>query len=892
MEDERWQKIENIYHSALEQETSRRKAYLRQACAGDESLEREVTSLLAQAEDSDGFLEAPALEVAARSLAAATEPGERSHPAAIGRYRIIRLLGEGGMGTVYEAEQDEPRRVVALKVIKLGLATPDRLRRFRQESQALARLQHPGIAQIYESNTADTAYGPQPYFAMEFIHGLTLVQYADVHRLNTRQKLALLLKVCEAVQHAHQRGLIHRDLKPGNILVDEAGQPKILDFGVARVTDSEMHTTRPTDMGQLLGTLSYMSPEQVLADPAELDTRSDVYALGVILYELLAGRLPYPVNGTIPEAIQAIQEREPLPLGSINRVYRGDIETIAAKALEKEKARRYGSAAELGEDIRRYLADEPIVARPSSATYQLQKLARRHKPLVAGAAAVFLALAAGVIASSWQAIRANRAQQAAQAEAVTAKAISDFLQKDLLAQASAANQAGPNSRPDPDLKVRTALDRAAARIEGKFAAQPLVEASLRQTIGSTYKDLGLFPEAERQLERALSLRRRALGPDDADTLSSMQELGAILAKQSRFAEADKLLTQVLEAQRRIRGNDAPETVCTMNDLAIAVGGQGDYARSEQLLAGVLEIQRRLLGEQHPDTLAVMNNLAVVYTNQGKYSQADQLYQRAGEIKRRVLGDEHPSTLTTMNNLAVVYRFEGRFAEAQALLTQVLDVRRRVLGEEHQDTLNSANSLALVYQAQARYQDAEALLLRVLDAKSRILGAENSQTLATRNNLAELYERENKQEEAEGLFKKILDARRRVQGASHPNTIDALATLGRIKMERRKYADATPLLRDALNAYTKAGAGTWRRYLTENLLGASLAAQGQYVEAEPLLISGWQGLVQRQDKIPSEMRAVLKQSAERIALLYRAWGKPEKAAEWQHQLQQLAAAKAP
>lgn len=884
MEDERWQKIEELYHSALKQERNRRDGYVHQACAGDEALEREVASLLAHAEVTEGFLDVPALEVAAKDLATSLRPGQGTHPTSIGRYRIVRMIGEGGMGVVYEAEQDEPRRIVALKVIRLGLATPDRLRRFKQETEALGRLQHPGIAQIYESNTADTGSGRQPYFAMELIRGSPLGRYVEAHQLNARQKLVLIGKICDAVHHAHQRGLIHRDLKPGNILVDETGQPKILDFGVARATDSDVHATMQTDMGQLVGTLAYMSPEQVRADPAELDTRSDVYALGVILYELLAGRLPYPVSGRIHEAIQAIRESEPPPLGSCNRAYRGDIETIAAKALEKDKSRRYGSATGLAEDIRRYIGDEPILARPSSTTYQLQKFARRHRSLVVSAAAVFFVLAAGVVVSSWEAIRANRSQQAAQAEAATAKAINDFLENDLLAQASATAQAGPNSRPDPDLKVRTALDRAAARIEGKFAAQPLVEASLRQTIGTAYKDLGLFPEAERQLSRALNLRQSALGSNHADTLNSMQELGDILVNQSKFAAGDKLLTQVMETRRRIRGKDAPETMAAMNDLAIAVGGLGDYARSEQLLAGVLENQRRVLGEQNPNTLEVMNNLAVVYTNLGKYPSAEQLYQRASEIKRRVLGEEHPSTLTTMNNLAVVYRFEGKFAEAETLLIHVLNVQRNVLGEQHLATLNTSNSLALVYQAEGRYKDAESLLMRVMDGRSRILGAENSQTLATMNNLAELYSSENKKAEAEALLKKILDARRRVQGPNHPNAIDALAALGRIDLEQSRFPDATALLRQALDAYAKIGSGAWRRYLTENLLGASLMAQGKYQEAEPLVISGYEGLMQREAKIPMQDRRFVSESGERIIQLYQSWDKPTQAAEWRDRLQ--------
>ncbi|HTG73307.1 MAG TPA: serine/threonine-protein kinase, partial [Terriglobia bacterium] len=349
------------------------------------------------------FTSADAVAAGSQRLDAKLEVGVM-----VGRYRIVRIIGEGGMGAVYEAEQELPRRTVALKVIKPGLSSPQLLRRFEQESQALGRLQHVGIAQIYEAGTADTGFGPQPYFAMEFIRGKTLLEYANERKLSYHDRMNIMAKVSEAVHHAHQRGLIHRDLKPGNILVDEAGQPKILDFGVARATDGDAQATMQTDVGQLVGTLAYMSPEQVSADPLELDTRSDVYALGVILYELLAGRMPYTISKKLHETIEAIREHDAARLSSVNRNYRGDIETIVAKALEKDKTRRYGSAAELSADIGRYLKDEPIIARPPSAAYQLQKFAQRHTGLVAGIIAAVVVLIAGVVISTWQASVARR----------------------------------------------------------------------------------------------------------------------------------------------------------------------------------------------------------------------------------------------------------------------------------------------------------------------------------------------------------------------------------------------------------------------------------------------------------------------------------------------------
>ncbi len=401
------------------------------------------------------------------------------------------------MGAVYEAEQENPHRTVALKVIRAGYADSELVRRFENEAQALGRLHHPGIAQIYEAGTADTQFGRQPYFAMELVHGQTLLAYCDQHHLNVRQRLELAAKIADAVQHAHQRGLIHRDLKPANILVDEAGQPRILDFGVARLTDADTQATRQTNIGQLIGTLAYMSPEQVQGDPDALDTRSDVYALGVILYEMLAGKLPYTLPRQLHDVVRTIQQTEASPLRTMVKSYRGDIETIVAKALEKDKTRRYASAAELAADIRRHLQDEPIVARPPSTIYQVSKFARRNRALVTGVAAVFAVLVLGIVASAWEAVQARRAAKRAEQESAISRAVNDFLQKDLLGQASAENQ----SKPDPNITVRTVLDRAAQNIEGKFAGQPAVEAAIRETIGQTYSDIALYPERKSSCKR-------------------------------------------------------------------------------------------------------------------------------------------------------------------------------------------------------------------------------------------------------------------------------------------------------------------------------------------------------------------------------------------------------
>jgi WD40 repeat protein len=417
---ERHQQIGDIFLEARERAGPERAAVLDRRCAGDVTLRAEVEALLQyDATHHQDLLSENALR-AGRQFGTgitAIPPTAESvpRPEQIGRYHIVRSIGEGGMGVVYLAEQDAPRRTVALKLLRPGCLSPSLLRRFELEAEVLGRLQHPGIAQVFEAGTADTGSGPQPFFAMELIVGRPLTEHAAASHLDIRQRLELLAKVCDAVQHAHQKGIIHRDLKPANILVDARGQPKILDFGVARATDADLRATVPeTVPGQIIGTLAYMSPEQISGDSRELDTRSDVYSLGVVGYELLAGRVPLDVSSkTIPQAARTIMEEEPPSLGTVNRAFRGDLATIVGKALEKDKNRRYQSASELAEDLRRYLAAQPILARPATTFYQLRKFVRRNRGLVASAAVVFLVLASGIVASTTFGVRAVRAAREA-----------------------------------------------------------------------------------------------------------------------------------------------------------------------------------------------------------------------------------------------------------------------------------------------------------------------------------------------------------------------------------------------------------------------------------------------------------------------------------------------
>jgi eukaryotic-like serine/threonine-protein kinase len=801
-------------------------------------------------------------------------------PVSIGRYRILRLLGEGGMGAVYEAEQDQPRRLVALKIIKAPFASPELLRRFERESEALGRLHHPGIAQIFEAGYADSSFGVQPFFAMELIQGKPLVEYSAELKLNVRGRLNLMIQICEAVQHAHQRGIIHRDLKPGNILVNEHGQPKILDFGLARATDSDTQATRQTDMGQLLGTLPYMSPEQVLADPLALDTRSDVYSLGVILYELLAGKLPYVLPRSLHEAVRTIQETEPKQLGTVNRLLRGDIETIAAKALEKDKNRRYASANGLAADIRRYLDDQPISAKPASASYQLKKFARRHRALVAGVAAAAGILVLGLIASTWEAIRARAAEARAIQQSAIAQAVNDFLRTDLLSQASAYNQ---NTRPDPNLTVRTALDRAAARVEGRFGGQPLVEASVRYTIGSAYIDLGLYPEAERQLERSLALRSRGLGDAAPDTLVAMASLAAVYERNGQLSQAESLYSKVVDLRKRTGNNVDGGALLAMNGLAVTYAEEGRYQESQALFERVVPLEKNVFGENNLQTLRAMGNLAATYDVTGQHEKAKVLLLETLDRKRKVLGEENPETLDTISNLAELYKVTGDYARAEPLLTAAVAAYQRVLGTRHQLTIAAKTSLADLERIMGKTAAAEKLIVEALSVSQLSLGESHPRTMDAIAVLGETYADAHRDPEAEKVLTQAVELRKRAIGPEHPDTLDSMTTLARVLLTEGKYSKAEATARETLSGYERAMPDSWQLYLCRNLLGASLAGQKKSGDAESQLVSGYEGLLKKKDTIDAPSRFNIAEASARVVRFYRQTGREDEASKWSEKI---------
>ncbi len=717
------------------------------------------------------------------------------------------------MGVVYHAHQVKPiRRDVALKVIKPGMDSQQVIARFESERQALAMMDHANIARVFDAGTSEAG---RLYFAMELVDGLPITKYCDSKGLTVQERIELFIPVCQAIQHAHQKGIIHRDIKPSNVLVkQEQRQPlvKVIDFGLAKAVGIQLSgQTMLTNFGTVVGTVNYMSPEQADMGRQDIDTRSDVYSLGALLYQVLSGTSPLDLVRTKSlgylEILRLIREEDPEPpsqrlLRSANLAEHAErrktnperllkqvsreLDWIVMKALEKDRTRRYETVNGIVRDLQRYLAGDPVDVGPPSAAYRMGKFIRKNRLLLATAAIFALLLAAGVVVSVWLALKASRAEQ-------EAMAVNAFLRDDLLAQSSASTQLLSGNKVDPDLKLRTALDRAALRIEGKFVTQPNVDASIRLTLGMTYLDLGLYAEAQRHLERVFELRRNILGENNPETLFSMDLLANSLERQGKFSAAEPLYVKALEVHRRVLGERHPATLRSMRGLGAVFFGQGKYAQSEKLQAQVLEINRKLLGEEHAETAVSMGNLAALYHVRGKLEEAEPLYGRARDVLFRLLGEEHPQSLKVMTNLAELWGNQGKYGKSEQLYSRTLEVQRRVLGESHRSTLYTMNSLAEAFEKQDKFSQAFELYSAALASERRVFGEEHPFTLTSMNGLAEIHLGEHRFSQADALFNKVLEVRRRKLGAEHPATLSTMLSLGRLYTEQGKYAEAELLL---------------------------------------------------------------------------------------------------
>ncbi|UCF33007.1 MAG: tetratricopeptide repeat protein, partial [Phycisphaerales bacterium] len=836
------QRAEELFKAALELAPTERGAFLDLECAEDETLRVEVNALLEADEGASGFLQSPAqgLGAAGRSKGLQGLMIGRH----IGRYQIRGEVAAGGMGVVYDAVQDQPRRRVALKVLRAGLASPSALRRFAHEAEVLARLRHPNIAQVYEAGTHEDAGGAVPYFAMEFVPGAKpITRYAETRNLSTRERLELFLKVCNAVHHGHLRGVVHRDLKPGNVLVDHSGNPKVIDFGVARTTDADLTlATQRTTIGEMVGTLRYMSPEQCGGDSMEVDIRSDVYSLGVVLYELLTAAFPYDVASSSPfELPKVIREQEPRRPSSIRRALRGDLEAIVFKALEKEPGRRYQSVADLERDVRSFLNNEPVAAKRYSTWYVLRKAAARHKVAVAVALVFALltvgsAVALGILYAHAEHHRllADQARQAAETQqqaAEKARRVADHINAFLIDMLESAD---PWEGEGRDVTVAEILERASERVEAELSAYPEVAASLRHTIGTTYSRLGLDDAAEPHLRAAAAMRRERVGADHPETLESLNNLGIALRHLGRLDEAERVYREVLESRQRVLGKTHPDTLDTRNSFGSLMLHQ-EIPECETFLRETFELCRGALGENHGQTTSAMNNLGTYLSRVDKLSEAESLLAEIVHIRSASLGENHPSTSVAVGNLAHVYMKQGRLPEAVAMYRRMVDSRRKQLGENHPRTFTSRNALARALKAQGEYAEAERLYREALDGRRRILGDEHPDTQVSMHNLGSLLRATGRLAEAERLYRELLDVARRTGGERHPATINAMNGLGVTLRYQGRLEEAEPLYRQVLAMRREILGAEHPKTLTAlNNLGVLLYKKGKLPEADAII----------------------------------------------------------
>jgi non-specific serine/threonine protein kinase/serine/threonine-protein kinase len=889
-------RVKSIFLAAVERYPAEQwPVYLDGACGEDAELRERVEQLLGAhgGQRSLHFpLPSPPEETVARPVV--ERPGEM-----VGPYKLREQIGEGGMGVVYVAEQTQPvRRKVALKIIKPGMDTRQVIARFEAERQALAMMDHPNIAKVHDGGTTESG---RPYFVMELVRGIPITEYCDRERLSIPERLELFVLVCRAVQHAHQKGIIHRDLKPSNILVtviDGAAVPKVIDFGVAKATGGSLtERTLYTAFHQFVGTPLYMSPEQAELSGMGVDTRSDIYALGVLLYELLTGTTPFDQDtlrkAAFDEVRRIIREDEPprpstriSSLGEtltdvsakrgsdprrLGRVVRGELDWIVMKALEKERGRRYETANDFAADVMRYLTDQPVQACPPSAWYRFGKLARRHRAALVTSTLVATALVLGTAVSTWMAVRATRAQRVARqqrdaatasreaegrarqraedaertarnaertarAEADKAKAVNEFLTEDLLTQAEPGKNAVEDKVP-----LMEVVDRAADKVGERFHDQPEAESALRMTLASTYHGLASFAKAQSQAQARLEIEQRLHGPEAAETFKALGQLGHMRYHLVRSSEALELLRQASEGLQRTLGPDNPDTLASRNNLAVAYLGAGRTAEAIALFEAILALREKQLGCDDPLALKSRANLALAYQAAGRLPEVLRMQEEILRLETAKLGPDHPSTLMSRNNVASAYFAAGRVAEAIALLEATLKPKTVRFGPDHSSTLNSRWLLTLAYERLGRWADAESLRR---DALAR---------------------------------------RRKAEKPDSPHLAGDLAGFGQNLLRQGKWPEAESVLRESLAISVKAQTDDWRRFHTMSQLGGALLGQGRYAVAEPLVIAGYEGMRARESRIAVPDRSRLREAAGRVVQLYEAWGQPEKAAAWKAKL---------
>jgi serine/threonine protein kinase len=808
---------EEIYLAALDLPVEQRADYVQRAAGGDAALRDRVTAMLSRESAASAFFEdatpaAPAagLRDALREGLSPLGEGEGDR---IGPYRLLQQIGTGGMGQVYMAEQEVPvRRRVALKIIKLGMDTRQVVARFEAERQALAMMDHPNIARVLDAGATQSG---RPYFVMELVQGIPITEFCDRNRVGLRERIRLFLPVCRAIQSAHQKGVIHRDIKPSNVMVTlHHGEPmaKVIDFGVAKAVSQRLtDKTLFTQYGNMIGTPAYMSPEQAEMSSLDVDTRTDVYSLGVLLYELLTGTTPFPAERLrslgLGQIQKVIAEEEPptpstrastlqggalktltdgsrLPVRHLPEEIRGDLDWIVMKCLEKDRRRRYETPNELAADLERHLADEPVTARPPTAAYRLHKAYRRNRAVFLGVAAVLTALVLGILLTSVQAVRARRAEALAIQRQEEAEAISRFLTQVFRS-------------PDPErsgysFTVAEALRSAAGQLDQDLSRMPERRVALQTVLAETYDAIGLPREAADLRRRIVEHWRTVAGAEAPETLAAMSSLVFSLLEANRVKDALALQEQSVEIVRRTLGPEAPKTLDQRATLATVLSFAERQGEAIRELEAVLESRRRVQGPEAPETLDTLQQLAVIYGQSGRRDDELRIHRQLLDLRRKLQGPRDPATLTMMANTAATLSNAGRLAEAIPMQDELVQLRREVIGPEHPDTL-----MAMHYRSYfEQLRDPAAAVPKhreVLTLRRKALGPEHRDTILTQHYLAKALEASGRPAEATAVHEEVVRLREVANGPDHPHTLDATLNLMDDYMDSGRLAEALVLL---------------------------------------------------------------------------------------------------
>jgi serine/threonine protein kinase len=836
-----------IFTEALSLPKSERAQFTEQACGGDSGLRKRVDALLNASEDVGEFLETPAPDTSTfKRSASATgaKPGDR-----IGHFKLLEQIGEGGCGVVFLAEQEEPfHRMVALKIIKPGMDTKSVIARFEAERQTLALMDHPNIAKVFDAGATESGH---PYFVMELIRGVKITEYCDAFSLSTEERLKLFVQVCLGIQHAHQKGIIHRDIKPSNILVTQTAEnsplPVIIDFGIAKATTNQQLVDKTvfTAFEMLIGTPAYMSPEQAALSSVDLDTRTDIYSLGVLLYELLAGSTPFDtgelLKAGLDEIRRTIREEEPVRPSTrlskmtdaeltqlagkrraeppaLIRTVRGDLDWIAMKTLEKDRSRRYESANGLMMDIQRYLANEPISARPPSNLYRFRKTVSRNKLLFASIAVITTLLVVSLVFVSLALKKERKAL-------IESQQVTKFFQ-------SMLNGVGSSVAHGRDrTMLLEILDQTAERVGKDLTDQPEVEAKLRTIMATLYNDLGNSAKGEEMARRALAIHEQVSGPNSLQSAAALNLLGAILMIERKVPEAERAHSAALAIRRPQLGDENVDTATSLNNLAETYRDERRLKEAEKMARKALEIRMRLLGGTHLDVADSLRNLALIEGYQSRWKEAEVKAQRVLDIRIKRLGEDR-LVASALEDLAWIYSGMERFDESQKLNMRAIVIRDKLLGDSHPDVLRNLNSLGQLTMNRGDLPVASSLLKAVLSMQRGMLGATNDAALETICALAKSLQREGKASEAESEWREALGVGDTLWPKDKPERLYALRDFAETLENQRKWQEAEAVWRDSLVLWRdRGGAQEKDSMYTLRKLGISLEMAGKWPQAE-------------------------------------------------------------